>query len=262
VALPMATRRSRQIVLDLLLRRAPGRLLDIPSGNGELSRAARRGGWEACELDLFPRDGMRGVVADACRSLPFRDGSFDAVVSMEGVEHFEDQAGFLRECSRVLRPGGTFVLTTPNVLHLSSRVSGFWTGQRQMRQGFINEVSTLRAREGKRIYHGHAFLIDAFRLRYLLQIVGLEIESLVLSNPSAGSMLLAPLVPAVWAATRYAIVAGRRHEERRGGRIASLRVEDDLERMALSPALLFGKKLVLVAGKYGAGGKYGARAIP
>jgi SAM-dependent methyltransferase len=243
----MPTRRSHELVVDFLRRGPLGRLLDIPAGNGKISAAARELGWQVCELDLFPHPGLRGVRADACAPLPFRDASFDALVCMEGIEHFEDQTGFLRECARVLKPGGRLILTTPNVLHLSSRISGFWTGQRMMRQGFVNEVSTTWKRDGERIYHGHAYLIDAFRLRYILRVVGLRIVDLALSNPSAGSMLLAPLVPAVWAATRYAIVAGRKHEERHSHRAPSQEIERDLQRLALSPALLFGKKLVLVA---------------
>ena len=243
----MTQRRSRALVLDILSGLPPGRLLDIPSGDGAISEAARALGWNACELDLFPRKGMKGVQADACAALPFRSGTFDALVSLEGIEHFEDQTGFLRECARVLRPGGAMVLTTPNVMHLSSRVSAFWTGQRMMRQGFVNEVSTLRERNDDRLYHGHAYLIDAFRLRYILRVVGMRVVSFELSNPSPGSMMLAPLVPALWAATRYAIVAGRKRREKQGNRPTTPEVERDLSKTALSPAVLFGKKLVLVA---------------
>ena len=78
------------------------------------------------ELDLFPREKFRGVLADASAPLPFRDASFDAVVSMEGTEHFENQATFLRECARVLRRAGKLILASPNVLtsRRASRASG------------------------------------------------------------------------------------------------------------------------------------------
>jgi 2-polyprenyl-3-methyl-5-hydroxy-6-metoxy-1,4-benzoquinol methylase len=46
--------------------------------------------------------------------LPCRSGSVDVVVSNQVVEHLWDQAGFVAECARVLRPGGRLVLTTPN----------------------------------------------------------------------------------------------------------------------------------------------------
>jgi ubiquinone/menaquinone biosynthesis C-methylase UbiE len=47
-------------------------------------------------------------------ALRFADESFDAVVSFEAIEHLEDGAAFLREVVRVLRPSGTFIVSTPN----------------------------------------------------------------------------------------------------------------------------------------------------
>ncbi|MDE5622282.1 MAG: class I SAM-dependent methyltransferase, partial [Alistipes sp.] len=46
--------------------------------------------------------------------LPFDDGSFDCVISFQVIEHIERDAEFVREIHRVLRPGGRFVVTTPN----------------------------------------------------------------------------------------------------------------------------------------------------
>lgn len=50
----------------------------------------------------------------SCERIPAADGSFDAVVSFETIEHIEDHAGFLKEVRRVLRPGGLFVCSTPD----------------------------------------------------------------------------------------------------------------------------------------------------
>lgn len=46
--------------------------------------------------------------------LPFEERSFDTVVSFETIEHTADPALFLSEIRRVLRPGGTLVISTPN----------------------------------------------------------------------------------------------------------------------------------------------------
>lgn len=48
-------------------------------------------------------------VADAL-DMPFEDGTFDLVWSLESGEHMPDKAQFLSECCRVLKPGGRFVM--------------------------------------------------------------------------------------------------------------------------------------------------------
>jgi tocopherol O-methyltransferase len=51
------------------------------------------------------------LVADAL-NMPFPDESFDLVWSLESGEHMPDKIKFLRECCRVLKPGGTLILAT------------------------------------------------------------------------------------------------------------------------------------------------------
>ena len=238
-------KRATEEVLSALALRPAGCLLDVPAGNSPVARGARALGWRVVGLDLFPPPGFAGVRGDACRPFPFRDRSFDALLSIEGIEHFENQAAFLRECARVLKPGGLLVLTTPNVMHLSARMSAFLTGQRHLRRGFVNEDQTLRGRDGHRLYHGHAFLIDAFRLRYLMRIAGLRPECLLRGPLSPGSLALAPLAPVVWGATRLACAGGRR--ARNGQRAMRAEVEREIRFLADSPRLLFSRKLILTA---------------
>ena len=46
--------------------------------------------------------------------LGFGDESFDFVITFQVIEHIDDDAAFVREIARVLRPGGRLILTTPN----------------------------------------------------------------------------------------------------------------------------------------------------
>jgi SAM-dependent methyltransferase len=58
---------------------------------------------------------VRGNLA----ALPVAGGSIDTVVSLQVIEHVWDHPQFLTECSRVLRPGGLLMLSTPNRLTFS-----------------------------------------------------------------------------------------------------------------------------------------------
>ncbi|WP_073485332.1 class I SAM-dependent methyltransferase [Streptoalloteichus hindustanus] len=59
------------------------------------------------------------VVRGNLASLPLPSASVDVVANLQVIEHLWDQEGFLAECARVLRPGGTLVVTTPNRLTFS-----------------------------------------------------------------------------------------------------------------------------------------------
>lgn len=60
--------------------------------------------------------------ADLADRIPCADGAFDCVVSIEVIEHVENHARFVREALRVTRPGGTVIVSTPNVLSASGRL--------------------------------------------------------------------------------------------------------------------------------------------
>jgi SAM-dependent methyltransferase len=244
-------RRARVDFLALFERMEHARVLDIPAGAGGESARLERMGFEVVSTDLYPPSagspGPRWVRADCNAQLPFRSSAFDAVLSREGIEHFENQAGFVRECARVLRPGGRIVLTTPNVMHLSARLSAMLTGQRTMRRGLANEVETLRARSGSSFYHGHIFLIDYFRLRYLMRLAGLGAVEVYTDRFSPTSLALAPMVPVMYAASRAAVGAFARKARQHRRAVAPPELTAEIIRHVFSPALLFGKRMIVTA---------------
>ncbi len=84
----------------------------------------------ACDLmpESFAYDAIPCTAIGADGRLPFPDDWFDAVVSIEVVEHVENQFAFLRELARIVKPGGTVVVTTPNILNANSRLRALLTG--------------------------------------------------------------------------------------------------------------------------------------
>jgi SAM-dependent methyltransferase len=64
----------------------------------------------------YPRVEMRqGNLA----ALPLHDGAVDVVVNFQVIEHLWDQAQFVAECFRVLRPAGLLMVSTPNRITFS-----------------------------------------------------------------------------------------------------------------------------------------------
>ncbi|MGJ7461503.1 class I SAM-dependent methyltransferase [Halomonas sp. MA07-2] len=101
------------------------RVLDIACGSGTAALVAARRYCEMTGIDYVPalierarqRAAAEGFdvdfrVADA-QALPFQDASFDAVLSVYGVQFAPDQARAAEEMLRVCRPGGRIGLATP-----------------------------------------------------------------------------------------------------------------------------------------------------
>jgi SAM-dependent methyltransferase len=113
----------RRMVLDqirLAYRVASGlRVLDVGCGTGRMLTELGRLG-EATGIDLSDealrfcreRGHDRVLKADLGR-LPFPDASFDVVTALDVLEHVDDHVGALRECRRILAPGGRMFIFVP-----------------------------------------------------------------------------------------------------------------------------------------------------
>ena len=148
-------------------------------------------------------NGLTAAPSDMESELPFDDASFDLIACVEGIEHVVDRHKTLRELRRVLKPGGVMLITTPNLLSLRARFAYAFAGQRAFKS-YIDEHTSVwgRSADGDRIYHGHAFLINYFQLRYSLFHTGFGVSGLWPSNWSPSSLAMAPLTPFIALATR------------------------------------------------------------
>jgi len=109
----------------------PGRLLEVGCGDGRTMTKMKDLGWqvEGQEVDL----NATRVVAEKtglpvhcgeleCLKIP--DKTYDAIVMVHVIEHVPDPISLLKECYRLLKPGGTLVAITPNMESLGHREFG------------------------------------------------------------------------------------------------------------------------------------------
>ena len=183
----LAFRGRVRAVLQFLQPRADDRILDCGCGLGfYLMALARSVGCRPHGLDhdrsalQFARglsDGPRFelYLGDACR-LPYGDAIFDKVVLSEVLEHLVDDLGAVREAWRVLRPGGTLVVTVPyrHYPFLYDPIN--WTCER---------VASRAIRRGplSGAWMGHHRLYDVAGIQRLTEEAGFAIEECRMLTP-------------------------------------------------------------------------------
>jgi len=115
-----------------LALRPAARLLDVACGSGGPSlRIAQLTECRVVGVDLYDEAIEEGarlskasgmgrqvsfVRADAGDTLPFDEGSFDAILCIDAVNHLPDRARVLEDWMRLLRPGGRVLFTDPVVI--------------------------------------------------------------------------------------------------------------------------------------------------
>ncbi|UTP40673.1 bifunctional 2-polyprenyl-6-hydroxyphenol methylase/3-demethylubiquinol 3-O-methyltransferase UbiG [Phenylobacterium sp. LH3H17] len=103
------------------------RLLDIGCGGGLLSEPMTRLGFAVTGVDASPRNiGTAAAHADEQGlSIDYRastaedllaagEPAFDVILNMEVIEHVADPGAYLRDCARLLAPGGLMIVATLN----------------------------------------------------------------------------------------------------------------------------------------------------
>lgn len=101
----------------LAAERVEGRVLEIGTGSGYGIEVIAPHAAEFVTIDKhrpqIPLDGVEFHEATV-PPIDFPDESFDCVISFQVIEHIDADREFVREVHRVLRPGGRFIVSTPN----------------------------------------------------------------------------------------------------------------------------------------------------
>ena len=98
-----------------------GRVLDVGTGYGHFLWEMKRRGWDALGLEIsgtgveFARRQLGvNILAGTLEESRLSDSHFDAVTAFYVIEHLDDPMAFLRECHRVLKPGGLILIRYPH----------------------------------------------------------------------------------------------------------------------------------------------------
>ena len=124
---PVRVGYARRVIFDILGMDPRGKkALEVGSGGGYISEEVAGMGFETWGVE--PSAASASVAAAHAEagglairyvrgfgeSLPFQDGTFDAVLCCDVLEHVRDLAAVVAEVARVLKPGGVFVFDTIN----------------------------------------------------------------------------------------------------------------------------------------------------
>jgi len=170
---------TQEKVLSILQEMPSGKLLDAPAGEGALSQRLREA-YDVIPVDIdekfFKLTGLPFKRVDLNQPLPFEDSFFDYVVSIEGIEHLESPFLCIREFSRVLKTGGSLILTTPNIMSVKSRTRFLFYSYHDFFR-FIRPGGDFRHNLPE-YEHEHINPMTFMELRYAMQKAGLEIAGI------------------------------------------------------------------------------------
>jgi SAM-dependent methyltransferase len=141
------------------------RCLDLGSDNGVISLLLRqRGGeWTSADLTEEAVASIRELVKERVHRIdggrmPFPDAAFDSIAVVDMLEHVPDDAVFLAELHRVLRPGGRLVVNTPHLKHTLLRHVRHALGQTDAKHGHLRPGYTKERLQ--ELFAGH-FTLEA-----------------------------------------------------------------------------------------------------
>ncbi|MBI5456430.1 class I SAM-dependent methyltransferase [Candidatus Kaiserbacteria bacterium] len=111
------------LILRLMSPKKGDRILDIGCGKGRLEQllTALEPSVDMVSSDVTDeaRKYIRGsFVRCSMTSMPFEDDSFDKIFCLHVIAHFEDGISGIGEAFRILKPGGSLMILTPNKLYV------------------------------------------------------------------------------------------------------------------------------------------------
>jgi len=176
---------------------------DISAGTGYIGQLFSDVGADVKLYDLFPEQNTLSRLTcdkiDLQNTFPIANNSADIVLCTETIEHLPNQYFFFKEVARIVKPGGSFFLTTPNPSSLRSRFSQFIMESEHYSNPAPNETDVhFSFDNGKSVYFNKIFISGVLRLRTLAAIQKLVIGKIHPSPRSSTAMWLLVFYPFIY----------------------------------------------------------------
>jgi len=205
----IGSRDMHELLKELLSDLEPCRVLDAGTGYGAAAGLLRDRGFDVhcCDVDpgLFALEGIPNDPVDLNGAMPYEDGRFDCVVCANVLHRLYDVQGALREFSRVLRSGGTLVITFNNYSNIEKRIRFLFTGSltnRTNEERYVQTIDDPAANVRQALFYP--------QVHNALVRTGLEIERVRSTRPRLGLLLLTPLALLIRAITTVLPMRKRR----------------------------------------------------
>ena len=230
-------------------------VVDIPCGDGRSSYAFALKGATVKAFDLYPEfmkiDGMKAEYADLAGRIPVEDSSVDYLICQEGIEHMPAKISLFREFNRVLRKGGSLIITAPSISHARARLSMFLMESELWRRTPPTEIDSVWFSEtnSDRLYFGHLFLVGVQHLQTICTLSGFRIAERVRTRFNITSLILGILFYPLFALgslLAYSLYKNKNTHVEKNRRYAILW---DRAKLNLSPTVIFCKHLFWVLEK-------------
>lgn len=149
---------------ELAAKHLSGRLIDIGCGIKPYQRMVASHVTEYVGMDHTAslHDQSNVDLTGTAYAIPVPDNSFDAAICTAVLEHLEEPEAALRECRRVLKPGGTAIYTAPFIWHLHEEPRDFYRYSKYGLQYLFEkagfEILELRPLSGFWVTFGQSFV--------------------------------------------------------------------------------------------------------
>lgn len=182
-----------QAIYELLKDKKRGYLLDAACGKGELGGALKKAGHQVFYMDKYdnPHNTKRFVKADLNDFFPYNDEFFDFVVCSESLQYLENHEKLFREFRRVLKTGGSLVISFPNVLTVFSRLYF-------LRRGYFQHFKPFSTKQHKEWDHFIYNTLSFVEIFELIKKNSFELRDVISVDIKLKDLLLYPFLKVLY----------------------------------------------------------------